>query len=134
MSIVDDDESVRESLPTVRGSSVSPPRVFSLAEAFLASYVFGETSCPPPLHRDARDVRPPTFNRLTLHGGQRFRFVFITGLGMILRPRPPLARAVETPRVKLFMQAALLDTVRAALLVVGRIGARDGDRRSPAKH
>ena len=45
VSIVDDDESVRESLPDLLREFGFAAEAFSSAEAFLASDVVGETSC-----------------------------------------------------------------------------------------
>jgi FixJ family two-component response regulator len=45
VSIVDDDESVRESLPDLLRQFGFAAKAFSSAEAFLASNVVSETSC-----------------------------------------------------------------------------------------
>ena len=45
VSVVDDDESVRESLPDLLREFGFAAEAFSSAEAFLASDVVGETSC-----------------------------------------------------------------------------------------
>ena len=45
VAIVDDDESVRESLPDLLREFGFAPEAFSSAEAFLASDVVSETSC-----------------------------------------------------------------------------------------
>ena len=45
MSVVDDDESVRESLPDLLHQFGFAARTFSSAEAFLASECVGETRC-----------------------------------------------------------------------------------------
>jgi FixJ family two-component response regulator len=45
VSVVDDDESVRESLPDLLGEFGFASRVFSSAEEFLGSDVVSETSC-----------------------------------------------------------------------------------------
>jgi FixJ family two-component response regulator len=45
VSVVDDDESVRESLPDLLGEFGFSARVFSSAEEFLASDVVSETRC-----------------------------------------------------------------------------------------
>ena len=45
VSVVDDDESVRESLPDLLRQFGFAAQAFSSAEAFLASEVVGETSC-----------------------------------------------------------------------------------------
>ena len=45
LSVVDDDESVRESLPDLLGELGFPARCFSSAEEFLLSGCLGQTSC-----------------------------------------------------------------------------------------
>ena len=58
VTVVDDDESVRESLPDLLRQFGFDAQAFSSAEAFLASAVVGETSCLRPRRRDARHVGP----------------------------------------------------------------------------
>src|SRR5262245_53966592 len=45
VSVVDDDESVRESLPDLLGALGYPARAFASAEEYLASECFAETCC-----------------------------------------------------------------------------------------
>jgi FixJ family two-component response regulator len=114
VSVVDDDESVRESLPdllTVCGFSV---HAFSSAEEFLASEFVGETKClildiampgmtGPALHQELRRRR------------QEIPIVYITARrDEAVRPRMLEQGAVEC-LFKPFGEAALLDAVRAAL-------------------
>jgi FixJ family two-component response regulator len=58
VSVVDDDESVRESLPDCSGNSEFAVLAFSSAEAFLASDACQRNELPDPRHRHARHVRP----------------------------------------------------------------------------
>ena len=58
VSIVDDDESVRESLPDLLRLFGFAAEAFSSAEAFLASDVVRGDQLPAPRHRDAGDVGP----------------------------------------------------------------------------
>jgi len=53
VSVVDDDESVRESLPDLLRQCGFAAQAFSSAEAFLAS-----EALPDPRHRDAGHVGP----------------------------------------------------------------------------
>jgi FixJ family two-component response regulator len=114
VSVVDDDESVRESLPdllTVCGFSV---QAFSSAEEFLASEFVGETKClildiampgmtGPALHQELRRRR------------QEIPIVYITARrDDAVRPRMLEEGAVEC-LFKPFGEAALLDAVRTAL-------------------
>ena len=56
VSVVDDDESVRESLPDLLRQFGFAAQAFSSAEAFLASDVVERDALPAPRRRDARDV------------------------------------------------------------------------------
>ena len=56
VSVVDDDESVRESLPDLIRQFGFAVEAFSSAEAFLASEVLGEDELRDPRHRNARHV------------------------------------------------------------------------------
>ena len=58
VSIVDDDVSVRESLPDLLRQLGYAAEAFSSAEAFLASDRVERDELPAPRRRDARDVRP----------------------------------------------------------------------------
>ena len=129
VSIVDDDESVRESLPDLLRQFGFAAEAFSSAEAFLASDVVSETSCL------LLDIAMPGMSgpdlqqELTRHR-QKIPIVFITGLGDSESVRPRLlARGAVECLVKPFSEAALLDAVRAALRRPYS-GARDGDMRS----
>src|SRR5215470_20265968 len=114
MSVVDDDESVRESLPDLLRLFGFTAEAFSSAEAFLASDIVGETSCL------LLDIAMPGMSgpdlqqELTLRR-QKIPIVFITGLtdGSV-RPRM-LARGAVECLGKPFSEAALLDAIRAAL-------------------
>ena len=60
VSVVDDDESVRESLPDLLREFGFAAEAFSSAEAFLASDVVSRDELPDPRHRDAWHVRSRT--------------------------------------------------------------------------
>jgi len=114
VSIVDDDESVRESLPDLLRQFGFAAKAFSSAEAFLASGVVGETSCL------LLDIVMPGMSGLDLQQEltrrrQKIPIVFITGLGDGSVRQRLLARGAVACLVKPFGEAALLDAVRAAL-------------------
>ena len=114
VTIVDDDESVRESLPDLLRQCGFAAEAFSSAEAFLASDVVGETSCllldiampgmsGPDLQQELTDRR------------QQIPIVFITASGdRTVRPHL-IARGAVDCLFKPFSEAALLDAVNAAL-------------------
>jgi FixJ family two-component response regulator len=114
VTIVDDDESVRESLPDLLRQLGFAAEAFSSPEAFLASDVVGETSCllldiampgmsGPDLQQELTDRR------------QQIPIVFITASGdRTVRPRL-IARGAVDCLFKPFSEAELLDAVNAAL-------------------
>ena len=114
VSVVDDDESVRESLPDLLRQFGFAAEAFSSAEAFLASDVVGETNCllldvampgmsGPELLQELRSRR------------QEIPIVFITAQrDEGVRPRLLAHGAVEC-LFKPFSETALLDVVNAAL-------------------
>src|SRR5262245_33566384 len=95
VSVVDDDESVRESLPDLLRQLGYDAQAFSSAEAFLASEFVTQTSClivdiampgmsGPDLHQELKRRR------------QEIPIVFITGNGDgTIRPRLLAQGAVE---------------------------------------
>ena len=114
VSIVDDDESVRESLPDLLRLSGFAAEAFSSAEAFLASDVVSETSCLL-LDIAMPGMSGPGLQQALIQRHQKIPIVFITALvdGSV-RPRL-LARGAVECLVKPFSEAALLDAIRAAL-------------------
>ena len=114
VSIVDDDESVRESLPDLLRQFGFVAEAFSSAEAFLASDVVSETSCLL-LDIAMPGMSGPDLQQELTRRRQKIPIVFITGFGDgSVRPRL-LARGAVECLVKPFSEAALLDAVRAAL-------------------
>ena len=114
MSIVDDDESVRESLPDLLRQFGFAARAFPSAEAFLASEVVGATSC---LILDVAmpGMSGPELQRELADRGQSIPIVFITASGdRTVRPRL-LARGAVECLFKPFSEEALLDALDAAL-------------------
>jgi FixJ family two-component response regulator len=114
VSIVDDDESVRESLPGLLRQSGFAAEAFSSAEAFLASDVVSETSCLL-LDIAMPGMSGPDLQQELTRQRQMIPIVFITGLADgSVRPRL-LARGAVECLIKPFSEEVLLDAVRAAL-------------------
>ena len=114
VSIVDDDESVRESLPDLLRQFGFVAEAFSSAEAFLASDVVSETSCLL-LDIAMPGMSGPDLQQELTHRRQKIPIVFITASGdRTVRPRLLAQGAVEC-LFKPFSEAALLDALSAAL-------------------
>ena len=114
VSVVDDDESVRESLPDLLREFGFTARAFSSAEDFLASEYVGQTNCL------ILDVSMPGMSGTELQRELKFRgqhipIVFITAnRDEAVRPRV-LARGAATCLFKPFSDTALLEALNAAL-------------------
>ncbi len=114
VSVVDDDESVRESLPDLLRQFGFASQAFSSAEAFLASEVVGETSCLI-LDIAMPGMSGPELQQELARRGQKIPIIFITASGdLTVRPRL-LARGAVECLFKPFSEAALLDALNAAL-------------------
>ena len=114
VSVVDDDESVRESLPDLLRQFGFAAEAFSSAEAFLASDAVSETSCLL-LDIAMPGMSGPDLQQELTRRGQKIPIVFITAHGdSTVRPRL-LARGAVACLFKPFSEAALLDAVGAAL-------------------
>jgi FixJ family two-component response regulator len=114
VSVVDDDESVRESLPDLLRQFGFAAEAFSSAEAFLASEVVSKTSC---LILDVAmpGMSGPDLQEELIRRQQEIPIVFVTGHGdRTVRPRLLAQGAVEC-LFKPFSEAALLDALNAAL-------------------
>jgi FixJ family two-component response regulator len=113
VSVVDDDESVRESLPDMLRQFGFAAEAFPSAEAFLASDVVDETSCL------LIDIVMPGMSGLDLQQElarrrRQIPIIFITALGdRTLRPQL-IARGAAECLFKPFSEAALVDAVRTA--------------------
>ena len=117
VSVVDDDESVRESLPDLIRQFGFCARAFSSAEAFLASEVVSETSCLI-LDIAMPGMSGPDLQQELLRRRQAIPIVFITAQGdERVRPRLLADGAVEC-LFKPFSEAALLDALGAAVQMV----------------
>ena len=114
VSVVDDDESVREALPDLLREFGFAVEAFSSAEAFLESGAVSRTKCL------VLDIRMPGMSGLDLQRElvqrrQPIPIVFITAHGdETLRPRLIAGGAVDC-LLKPFSETALLEAVNAAL-------------------
>ena len=116
VSVVDDDESVRESLPDLLQQFGFDTEAFSSAEAFLASDVVNETSCLL-LDIAMPGMSGPDLQEELARRRQEIPIVFITAHGdRTDRPRLLAGGAVEC-LFKPFSEAALLEAIEAALRV-----------------
>ena len=113
VSVVDDDESVRESLPDLLRQFGFAAEAFSSAEAFLASDVVGETSCLL-LDIAMPGMSGPDLQQELTRRRQKIPIVFITAYGDGSLRRRLVARCAVQCLVKPFSEAALLNAVRAA--------------------
>ena len=114
VSVVDDDESVRESLPDLLRQFGLAAQAFSSAEAFLASDVVNETSCLL-LDIAMPGMSGPELQQELLRRRQEIPIVFITANGdKTVRPRLLAQGAVEC-LFKPFSDTALHDALDAAL-------------------
>lgn len=114
VSVVDDDESVRDSLPDLLRAVGFAAEAFSSAEAFLESDAVSETGCLL-LDITMPGMSGPELQQELTRRQESIPIVFITGHGdSSVRPRL-LARGAVECLLKPFSEAALLDSVRAAL-------------------
>jgi FixJ family two-component response regulator len=114
VSVVDDDESVRESLPDLLRQFGFAVQAFSSAKAFLASETVGETRCLL-LDIAMPGMSGPELQQELIRRGQEIPIVFITGTGdQTVRPRVLATGAVEC-LFKPFSEAALLGALNTAL-------------------
>ena len=116
VTVVDDDESVRESLPDLLREFGFDAEAFSSAKAFLASDVVSDTSC---LLLDVAmpGMSGPELQQELIRLRRDIPIVFITAGGdESVRPRLLSEGAVEC-LFKPFSETALLDALNAALRV-----------------
>ena len=114
VSVVDDDESVRESLPDLLRQFGFAAQAFSSADAFLASESVSQTRCLI-LDIAMPGMSGPDLQQELTRRRHEIPIVFITASGdRRLRPRLLAHGAVEC-LFKPFSEAALLDALNAAL-------------------
>ena len=114
VSVVDDDELIREALPDLLLELGFAAETFASAEAFLASQFVGETSC---LLLDVAmpGMSGPELQQELTRRREKIPIVFITAYGDASVLRALLAGGAGRCLVKPFSDAALLDAVGAAL-------------------
>ena len=117
ISVVDDDESVRESLPDLLREFGFAAQAFSSAEEFLASDCVGQTKCL------ILDIAMPGMSGPELHQelkrrGEEIPTIFITGQ----KDETIRARVLEQGAagflIKPFSDAALLAAIKHALQAI----------------
>ena len=114
VSVVDDDESVRESLPDLLRELGFAVQAFASAEEFLASDFVAQTRCLI-LDIAMPGMSGPDLQRELVLRGQAIPIVFITAhADETVRPRLLEQGAVEC-LVKPFSETALLGALNAAL-------------------
>jgi FixJ family two-component response regulator len=114
VSVVDDDESVRESLPDLLRLFGFAAATFPSAEAFLASDVVSKTSCLL-LDIAMPGMSGPELQEELIRRRQTIPIVFITAnADSSVRPRL-LARGAVECLSKPFSEGHLLDALNAAL-------------------
>jgi FixJ family two-component response regulator len=114
VSVVDDDESVRESLPDLLRQVGFAAEAFSSAEAFLASDVVSVTSC---LLLDIKmpGMSGPDLQEELTRRRQRIPIVFLTAHADRAVRLGLLSRGAVECLFKPFSETALLDALGAAL-------------------
>jgi FixJ family two-component response regulator len=114
VSVVDDDESVRESLPDFLRQVGYAAEAFSSAEEFLASDIVDETRCLL-LDMAMPGMSGPELQQELIRRRQEIPIVFITAhADETIRPRL-LARGAVECLFKPFSEKALLDALDTAL-------------------
>jgi FixJ family two-component response regulator len=117
LSVVDDDESIRESLPDLLREFGFGARAFSSAEEFLSSDCLDQTSCL------ILDIAMPGMSGPELHQelkrrGAEMPVIFITGQkDETIRSRV-LAQGAAGFLIKPFSDTALLAAIKTALKAV----------------
>ncbi|HEY2897615.1 MAG TPA: response regulator [Gemmatimonadaceae bacterium] len=118
VSVIDDDQSVRESLPDLLKELGYTVQAFASAEAFLASDVVERTDCL------LLDIAMPGMNGPKLQDeltrcGRKIPIIFITAdHDATMRPRIMASGAVEC-LFKPFSESALVEALTVALRGIG---------------
>lgn len=114
ISVVDDDESVRESLPDLLREFGFGARAFSSAEEFLASDCVGRTSCLV-LDIGMPGMTGPELQQELARRRQEIPIIFITAHADEAARLRLLERGAVECLSKPFGEAALLEALNAAL-------------------
>ena len=114
VSVVDDDESVRESLPDLLREFGFSVRAFSSAEEFLASDCADQTKCLI-LDVGMPGMTGPELQRELKQRGQKIPIIFITALRDENMRSQVLREGAIDCLFKPFSETALSDAVNAAL-------------------
>src|ERR1700758_5026433 len=114
LSVVDDDESVRESLPDLLREFGFAARAFSSAQEFLSSDYVDETRCL------ILDIAMPGMTGLDLQQelkrrGQEIPIIFITGQKDECTRKQAFKQGAVQFLYKPFSDTAVLDAINAAL-------------------
>lgn len=114
ISVVDDDESLRESLEGLLKSLGHKVEVFSSAEEFLASDAFAKTGCI------ILDMRMPGMSGLELQqelirGDKKIPIIFITAHGDEDVISRVIANGAVDCLLKPFSETSLLNAIKIAL-------------------
>ena len=114
VSLVDDDDSVRKSLPELLSHFNFTVRSFATAEEFLASDSVGQTGC---LILDVvlPGMSGPALQRELQRRGQRIPIVFISAYPDETFRKEMLAQGAVEYLFKPFSESALLAAINAAL-------------------
>jgi FixJ family two-component response regulator len=116
VSVVDDDESVRESLPDLLREFGFAVQAFSSAEAFLGSEYVGQTRCLI-LDMAMPGMTGPELQRELTCRRQEIPIVFITAHRDEADRPGVLGRGAVACLFKPFSETALLEALNAALQV-----------------
>jgi FixJ family two-component response regulator len=116
ISVVDDDESVRESLPDLLREFGFAARAFSSAEEFLASDCVDQTRCLV-LDIAMPGMSGPDLHRELTRRQHEIPVVFITAYRNEAVRRRVLEQGAVECLFKPFSESALLDALNAALRV-----------------
>ena len=117
LSVVDDDESIRESLPDLIKEFGYAARAFSSAEEFLSSGSADETSCLI-LDIAMPGMSGPELHRELKRRGEEIPTIFITGQKDEMIRARVLEQGAAGFLVKPFSDAALLAAIKSALQAI----------------
>jgi FixJ family two-component response regulator len=112
--VVDDDESVRESLPDLLREFGLEPKVFATASDYLQSAFVDKTEC---LLLDVAmpGMSGPELRRELLRRGHDIPTIFITAHPEDLAAQPDMREGVVNCLIKPFSEAELLEALKRAL-------------------